>query len=71
MKVPCSNCMTPLVLSLRTMTIETRVPASGRGSKRVEARVLTSDVAEVDAGFYQWEAPCCPGYEDSLDVYAS
>ena len=65
--IQCSNCLTGLTLSKAAGTISLRVPASGRGSKRVEARTITSDVW-TEPGLLVWEAPCCDDYVDSLDI---
>ena len=65
--IQCSNCMTDLRLSRTGGVISLKVPASGRGSKRVEARTITSDVWAED-GLLVWNAPCCDDYVDSLDI---
>lgn len=66
MKVQCSNCMGDVALSPAAGTASVRVPASGRGSKRVEARTVRTDLIDEGA-LWAWEAPCCPDYWDSLE----
>ena len=73
MKRNCSNCGTQIKLNLSAEAAEYTTTAYGRGSKRVEAQLI-SNLLWVDSnGLVVWESPCCKvdgeSYEDSLEPW--
>lgn len=56
--ITCYGCTIDYHVNLEAMTASVYLPAHGRGSKRVPASTLTTDVG-TDGTYYVYECPSC------------
>jgi hypothetical protein len=68
-KTDCSECREKVTVDRIKGTVSAKVPASGRGAKRVFAHTVTQDLERDDGDLVTWDCPWpgC-GYADSFDL---